>query len=198
MSIEQHIATWKWAVAGQPKGAWPDCLTTHDRQEYNGWCAALNKAQVEANRSGYVCLARGSDTKSGHKAMWITCNGETLKIQYVPSPRRQEVTETSRTAYRKIDTTTQRGRVAAFILDKTATLPDITRQEIAAWSGLGINVVCGRVNELLKEPVETAAGLMLLKIVAERKSNLPGATERNEAFRFVEWKADGEPQMRLF
>lgn len=202
-AIEQHITNWKRAVAGWDFTAWPEQIETDDVNQYRTWCRALNDATARANAAGHNTRARGTqDKKGGPETMWITAKGHTLKVAYAPrTTRQQAVTETSKAAYRKIDLTTQRGQIAAFILDKTLKQPDITRQEIAAWSGMQINAVCGRVRELLDEPVDTAAGLIQLKVVAVRKSNIPGATEKNEAVAFVpvvEKSEEKEVQMSMF
>lgn len=199
MSIEAHISNWKKAVAGWDFAAWPEVIEASSEQEFYLWCRLLNDATAKANAAGHNARGRGTGKKGEKQTMWITAKEYSLKIAYTPRPRQQAVTETSRAAYWRLDFTTQRGQVAAFILDKTLKAHDITRQEIAAWSGLPINVVCGRVNELLKEPIETAAGLRVLKVVGARLSNLPGAKDKNEALRFVEWREEGESQqMQLF
>jgi hypothetical protein len=72
----------------------------------------------------------------------------------VAQPARSGVRDTSMAAYQALKGS---GKLGAQQLQVLAAFGDdpkrtFTRQELARATGLGINAVCGRVNELMKEP----------------------------------------------
>lgn len=71
-----------------------------------------------------------------------------------PSASRAGVRDTSMKAYRALTWSGKMGEQQRTILDVFLRDPTRTwtRQELAKETGLGINAVCGRVNELLDEP----------------------------------------------
>jgi hypothetical protein len=73
-----------------------------------------------------------------------------------PSGSTNGVRSTSLDAYRALrasgELTAQQKLVLAAIASEKQ--PDWTRQELSKATGLGVNVICGRVNELLKPPLQ--------------------------------------------
>ncbi|GAB4486659.1 MAG: hypothetical protein OHK0019_00730 [Saprospiraceae bacterium] len=191
--IETHIGNWKKAVAGWQHEAWPEAIETHDEREYMRWSVLLNHATTAAKRGGYPASMRGAEAQSGGKKMWATANGKRLTIAYTPKPRKQAVTDTSKAAYQTINFDTVRGKVALCIMEATKAGGDITRNEIVEKTGLSVNNVCGRVNELLnaETPLRIEEKDWRLVVCGERLTNLPGAANvKNEALRFKLWKEE--------
>ena len=191
--IEKHIGNWKKAVAGWPHEAWPEAIETHDEREYMRWSALLNQATTAAKRGGYRASMGGAETPSGGKKMWATANGKRLTICFVPKPRRQAVTDTSKAAYQTINFDTVRGKVALCIMEATKAGKDVTRNEIVEKTGIPINSVCPRVSELMEceTPIRIEEQNWRLVVCGERLTNLPGAANvKNEALRFQAWKEE--------
>lgn len=193
MEIQQHIDNWRKAVATWQYTPWPETITTDDLTEYRQWCGLLNKATMQANSKGFAAKAGGADKgKSGGKTMWAAANGHTLKIAYVPRPRQQAVTASSREAYAALNLAQMQQEVAAYIAEKTKDGGDITRNEVAAWSGITIQNVTGRTNEMLK----MAGGFHLngqrcrIVITGRRLDNLPKAKFKNEALKIELWREE--------
>ena len=69
-------------------------------------------------------------------------------------PARAGVRDASMIAYRSLEWTGRMTKQQRLVMDFFAinAQRDYTRQELANALGLGINVICGRVNELLKSP----------------------------------------------
>lgn len=205
MNIQQHIKNWKRAVAGLPHDSWPNPIDAANLAEYREWCKELSTAQGDANKAGYVCSAKGVEKKDkGYVRMWIDVKGCSIGVKYQHATRPQAVTDTSRAAYMTVDFTTVRGRIAQAIMDATVAGRDITRNEIVETTGISVNSVCGRVNELLKgtaeTPIQADGKTWRLMVTGRRKSNITGGGEvENEALRFVEvGAARVSEQARLF
>lgn len=204
MNIQQHIKNWKRAVAGWDFAAWPEVIEASSEQEFYLWCRLLNDATAKANAAGHNARGRGTGKKGEKQTMWITAKEYSLKIAYTPRPRQRAVTDTSRAAYMTVDFTTVRGRIAQAIMDATVAGRDITRNEIVETTGISVNSVCGRVNELLKgtaeTPIQADGKTWRLMVTGRRKSNITGGGEvENEALRFVEvGAARVSEQARLF
>lgn len=211
MVIQQHIENWKWAVAGKPRGTWPETITTDDLTTYRQWCGLLNKATMQANSKGFAAKAGGADKgKSGGKSMWINSGGHILKIAYVPRPRQQAVTETSIAAFHALERTSLQGRIAEMIACFSVGGGDATRREIAAAMGLETATVSARVNELLHMPGFYLNGQRCrIVITGERASILPHATikclmprsgvaPKSQALRLELWREEKPVQAALF
>ena len=191
--IQQHIENWKWAVACKPRGTWPETITTDDLRVYRLWCNELNKAAISAKDKNYMVTVKGIDKpKGGGKSMYIRHDVHTLKIAYVPRPRQQAVTETSRAAYAKLNLGEMQRRVAEFIAEKTKDGDTITRNEVIAWSDISFQNVCGRTRELLdmKDGFYLNGQRCQIVIVDKRLDRLPNAENKNEALRLELWREE--------
>lgn len=199
--MEEYIQNWKWAVAGQKRGDWPEVIHAKDWTEYSCFCRLLNVAMNDAVKAGHHCKAYGTEKRSGEKTMFIIAYGQKLCVKYTPKPRRQDVQNTSREAYTTLNFDTLRGKIAALIYERTLRGLDITRNEIAAATGISINSVTGRTKELLNETEETPVRIdgkdWQLTVSDRRKSHTVNAKVDNQALRFIEWK-DKEAQLALF
>ncbi len=82
------------------------------------------------------------------------------------------VRDTSMAAYRALQYSGKMSRQQKQVLDFCLAHPgrNFTRQELARELGLGINVICGRVNELLREPFN----LLEEKAAAKRRCSITG------------------------
>ena len=200
MEIQQHIDNWKKAVAAWQYTPWPETITTDDLTEYRQWCGLLNKATMQANSAGHNAKAGGRDKgKGAGKTMWAAANGHTLKIAYVPRPRQQAVTETSKAAFHALERTSLQGRIAELIGERSVGGGNVTRKEIAAALDLETSTVSARVNELLSLPGFHLNGQKCkIVITGERVSNVPGAKMKNEALRLELWQEEKAVQAALF
>lgn len=72
-----------------------------------------------------------------------------------PVPPRPGVRDTSMSAYRHLEWSGKMSKQQKIVVDFFVANPGrrFTRQELSKALGLGINAVCGRVNELLAEPM---------------------------------------------
>lgn len=206
-SFYQHLAAWKWAVAGQKSAPWPNELVAASQEEFTLWSNQLAQAKVDANKAGYTCqFNKGS--KPGRSAAWVASNGHTLKVVFAAKAKRaQEVTATSREAYHSLDFTTQRGQIAQAIFEQTMALADnegVTRKELEVWYKFQTNAVCGRVKELLEISQNTPVVFhnrkpYRLQVVSTRLSKCDGASNvPNEALRWVEVSGANQGQTSLF
>lgn len=78
-------------------------------------------------------------------------------VNVVPfDPRRPGVRDSSMIAYRSLELSGRMTKQQRLVMEFLAGEPhrDFTRRELADALNLGINVVCGRVNELMKPPFE--------------------------------------------
>jgi len=125
---------------------------------------------------------------------WTTLRaqtGDAFTVRFKAAiTRPQAVTETSREAYHTLDFSTSQGSVLSAIYGATLNGLDITRAEIAALLQMEKSSVSGRVNELMKmseaQPFKINGKYYRLSDTDKRRSNLPDATVKNEAFRLVE------------
>ena len=118
-------------------------------------------------------MARREAAKDGAVAQRIERGVPNLEVAgSIPvGPAMTGVRETSRDAYRKArwsgKLTRQQEQVVAWLRGRVG---DATRQEIARGTGLGINAVCGRVNELLDPEIGA------LRETGKRKCRATGET----------------------
>jgi hypothetical protein len=98
---------------------------------------------------------------------------------------RPGVRDTSMLAYRSLEWSGRMTRQQRMVMDLLAANAqrDYTRQEIANALQLGINVVCGRVNELMRPPFE------LLLECGRRKCRITGESANALQIRRVERQA---------
>lgn len=200
MSIQAHIDNWKKAVATWQYTPWPETITTDDLKIYRFWCNELNKAAISARDKNYMVTVKGIDKpKGGGKSMYIRHDVHTLKIAYVPRPRQQAVTETSKAAFHALERTSLQGRIAELIGERSVGGGNVTRKEIAAALDLETSTVSARVNELLSLPGFHLNGQKCkIVITGERVSNVPGAKMKNEALRLELWQEEKAVQAALF
>lgn len=122
-----------------------------------GWCAELRFMVSLA----FTVLCRHYTTEEGEKPyapMTETSAGAAEPVRgaerdAMPAPA-AGVRDASMIAYRSLEWSGRMTRQQKLVMDFFAINPqrDYTRQELADALGLGINVICGRVNELMKEP----------------------------------------------
>jgi hypothetical protein len=105
MSIQQHINAWKWAVAGKPRGAWPQEIELPTEGEFREACTLLLKASKEAQAAGHKPGIGGKKKASGVRKTWLTCNGHALRVAYVPKPQAKNVRQTSIASYQEVKKT---------------------------------------------------------------------------------------------
>jgi hypothetical protein len=86
------------------------------------------------------------------------------------TPARAGVRDASMIAYRALEWSGRMTKQQRLVMDFFAINPqrDYTRQELASGLNLGVNVICGRVNELMKPPFS------LLQEVGRRRCRITG------------------------
>lgn len=86
------------------------------------------------------------------------------------TPARAGVRDASMIAYRSLEWSGHMTKQQRLVMDFFAVNPqrDYTRQEIASGLSLGINAVCGRVNELMRPP------FALLEEIGRRRCRITG------------------------
>ena len=149
-TLTPHINAWKWAVAGQPKGGWPEVVETHSEVEYIGHCAEILAAAQSAQSAGHQTYIGGKNNPSGGKKIWRTCNGYRLKVAYVPQPRAQAVTQTSRESYAKVNLGEKCLEVAKAALAVQAQIGYATDGEIGRFLNCPSALVSARRNDIEK------------------------------------------------
>jgi hypothetical protein len=190
-SFAQHLTAWKESVAGQKHPPLPLEIVATTLDEFRNWQAQLQATKIEAGKHGYACQFNKGGTKSGRVAAWITSGGFTLKIAFTAKKetKHTNVTETSRNSYHSQDFTTQEDKIAKAIFDHSILGGDITRAEIANWTGIQEGRVSARVFSLLKQYRDGGytdkSGNYRLVLTAPRLSVFIGASKvPNEAMRF--------------
>lgn len=115
----------------------------------------------------------------GSAPLSVSHNGAGVAVSPGAGPAYSGVRETSRDAYAKHRASGKLGRQHEVVLAALrGRARDMTRQELARETGLGINAVCGRVNELMDEP------FCLVEVHRRRACDVTG--ESVEALRAVE------------
>ena len=98
--------------------------------------------KVTTQEGGHVSASLSASHNSGEVA-----------VNHASGPHVSGVRDTSRDAYAKYGATGKLSRQQEIIVAVLrGSRRDYTRQELAKKTGLGINAVCGRVNELMQEP----------------------------------------------
>lgn len=149
-AITPHINAWKWAVAGQKKAAWPDVVETSEEVEFLGWNAEILAASNAARTAGHDSRIGGKNNPSGGKKIWLACNGFILKAAFVPKPRIQAVTSTSRESYAKVNLGQKCLEVAAAAMAVQGRLGYATDGEVARHLGCSSALVSARRNDIEK------------------------------------------------
>lgn len=181
-------------VLGAPKigdDKQPSSFETASMPEYMDAVAHLGKV---ARFLGGAKIATTIQNGKKPDSRWTTLRAQTGDVFTVrfkaAKTRPQAVTETSRAAYRTLDFSTSQGAVLNAIYGATLNGLDITRAEIAALLQMEKSSVSGRVNELMKmseaQPFKINGKYYRISDTDKRRSNLPDATVKNEAFRLVE------------
>jgi len=181
-------------VLGTPKPGddkQPSNFETASMPEYMDAVAHLGKV---ARFLGGAKIATTIQNGKKPDSRWTTLRaqtGDVFTVRFKASATRpQAVTETSREAYKTLDFSTSQGAVLNTIYDATLNGLDITRAEIAALLQMEKSSVSGRVNELMKmsesQPFKINGKYYRLSETDKRRSNLPDASVKNEAFRLVE------------
>ena len=99
--------------------------------------------------------AKITTQEKGHGSAPLSAshNSGEVAVNHASGPHVSGVRDTSRDAYAKHGATGKLSRQQEIIVAvMRGSKRDYTRQELAKKTGLGINAVCGRVNELLQEP----------------------------------------------
>jgi hypothetical protein len=152
--LTPHIKAWKWAVTGQPNGQWPEVVETHSEKEYLDFAVEISAAANAAKTAGHQTHIGGSQNPSGGKKMWLTANGKRLTVAYVPKPRAQAVTETSRESYRKVNLGQKCEEVAKAAMSVQSTIGYATDGAVARFLGCSSALVSARRND-----IENAGGI---------------------------------------
>lgn len=149
-TLTPHINAWKWAVAGQPKGGWPEVVETHSEKEYLDFAVEISAAANAARAAGHQTNIGGKTNPSGGKKIWLTCNGHRLKVAYVPQPRVQAVTQTSRESYAKVNLGEKCLEVAKAALAVQAQIGYATDGEVGRFLNCPSALVSARRNDIEK------------------------------------------------
>ncbi len=173
--------------AGKRAVSCGNCANTHMHGDpRRGWCVA-QRCMVSL---AFTVLCREYTTEDGKKpyaaaqapdAVEVGNGRDQAKAPPAPattpvaaalSEKSHGVRDTSISAYRALEYSGRLTRQQRKIMDFLEANPqrDYTRQELGNAVGFGINVICGRVNELLSEP------FALVEEVGRRECRITGET----------------------
>lgn len=132
---------------------------------------AGHAAEAEVGRSG--AARQGPDAvvrdRGEAPSIFASDDGARIPLGVETEARVVGVRETSRDAYHRASAYGKLTAQQKLIVDwLSARIGDATRQEVARGTGIGINAVCGRVNELLADGV--------LRETKKRKCRVTGET----------------------
>ena len=164
------------------RGKYDPLTVFHNQAEYNEACNILH---THARLCGSNTFGKGNSIR-GNQSMRMTRNTFRLEIQYHrPQPRQQNVRESSKEAYRVLDTAKAQRAVLDYVLEASRNGSDITRAEIAFALGMEKSSVAGRVNELLETSkernIEYDGQQYRLVETTPRHSRCPGAAPSKAA-----------------
>lgn len=195
-TLSPHIKAWKWAVAGQKKAAWPDVVETESEREYVEFCVEILAASKAAQAAGHKTHIGGKNAPSGGKKIWLTCNGYRLVAAFVPKPRQQAVTQTSRESYAKVNLGQKCLEVAMAALAVQERLGYATDGEVARRLGCSSALVSARRNDI-EFAGKIEVGNSQFKIADIGKRHDAATNRRVNAWRLEAVRAEAE-QLLMF